>query len=112
MDSLDPVNKMRNCNFIICTTFMWPSACWASGDISVVYLVSIDMLAFIFSIYLAAKIKYVKNKIYAMASIVLLSILKGVINFKVPFVDNKISLMASTCIFVITSVYIVIHLKK
>lgn len=112
MDSPAPVNKMRNYSFIACTAFMWPATCWASGDISAIYLISVDTLVFIFSIYYATKIKCTKNKVYAMASIFLLFLFKSIINFKVPFIDNKFSIITSTCIFVITSVCIIIRFKK
>lgn len=112
MDSHAPVNKMRNYSFITCTAFMWPATCWASGGISAIYLISVDTLVFIFSIYYVTKIKCTKSKVYAIASIFFLFLFKSIINFKIPFVDNKLSIITSTCIFVITSVCIVIHFKK
>lgn len=91
---------------------MWPATCWGSGDISAIYLISVDTLVFIFSIYCVTKIKCAKNKVYAMASIFLLFLFKSIINFKIPFVDNEFSIITSTCIFVIASVCIIIRFKK
>jgi hypothetical protein len=91
---------------------MLPSICWASGDMYAIYLISIDFLVFFFSIFYAITIKQKKSKIFVMAFVIFLFLIKNIMNINIPFSDNRLLLILTTGIFFMAVIFMIFYYKK